>query len=99
MIIDNPINNPLNLPNDAARTLLNPLRPSGTKMAVPSQQIAAKNEERTEPRLANFSFITSISPLSLKDYIRVQLLICSKLSATIERARETISSTLESVIV
>lgn len=95
MIIDNPINNPLNLPNDAARTLLNPLRPSGTKMAVPSQQIAAKNEDRTEPRLANFSLI-AISPFII--YILVQLLICSKLSATTERARETISSTLESVI-
>ncbi len=62
--MDNPINSPLNLPNDAARILLKPLRPSGTKMAVPSQQIAAKNEDSTDPRLDSFSFIIFLfSPL------------------------------------
>lgn len=95
MIIDKAINNSENLPNETASTLLNPPRPSGTNMAVPSQQIAAKNEDRTEPRLVIFSFI-AISPFIV--YIRVQLLICSKLSVTIERARETISHTLKSVI-
>lgn len=83
---------PLYFPREAARTLLRPPRPSGTKMSGPSQQMAARKEESTDPMLESFSRKVP-DPL----YILVQELMCSALSATMDWASRRISRMRPSV--
>ncbi len=63
---------------EAANTLLRPLRPSGTNIIGPSQQIAAKNAENTEPMLDNFSFTVFASSKFLLTHLTYNLRFANK---------------------